>query len=243
MPGQIAIIPLPRFRAGIFPALAILLLVACQPRPAEQLRITEPKRLAVETITLRHTVHFATDSDRLTPTEAEALAAFVRSLGGAPVGPVRVVGHADERLGRVYNLDLAARRAAAVAAALRDSGIDRIDVSVRAFGEQLPREPASTPEAWRENRRVEVIVTRPQLRLPGCPDWSHADAAGGVEGGLSQLGCATAGNLAAMIADPAALLAPGPLAPADGAREGAAVRRYREDKVKKLPSSGTEKQQ
>lgn len=53
---------------------------------------------------------------------------------------------------------------------------------------------------------VRVVVTRAVASVPGCPDWSAASDANPANSTSPGYGCATNGNLAAMIADPEHLL-------------------------------------
>jgi len=53
---------------------------------------------------------------------------------------------------------------------------------------------------------LRVIVTRAVARVVGCPDWSRGDAGEYGSASQSNYGCATATNLAAMIANPADLI-------------------------------------
>ncbi len=48
---------------------------------------------------------------------------------------------------------------------------------------------------------VRIVVSRATAHVDGCPDWSHANAEYG-SANASNYGCATATNLAAMIANP-----------------------------------------
>jgi pilus assembly protein CpaD len=72
------------------------------------------------------------------------------------------------------------------------------------------------------------IVTATGASVPGCPDWTDTNL-GEKEGQHSNYGCATAMNLAAMIADPADLVhgrSAGPGSPAEVAVR--ALKAYRE---------------
>jgi pilus assembly protein CpaD len=53
---------------------------------------------------------------------------------------------------------------------------------------------------------VRVIVTRSSAHVPGCPDWSAKSDTNLANATSPGFGCATNGNLAAMIADPEHLL-------------------------------------
>ena len=65
-------------------------------------------------------------------------------------------GHADERGTREYNLALSERRAKAAQDYLVLQGIDRSRIEVVGFEEEKPANPASTEEAYGQNRRVEL---------------------------------------------------------------------------------------
>lgn len=196
-----------------------------------------PKRLQAAYVPFSYVAYFATDRAELDQAERQRLERFLDTLPPPEGVSVRIRGHADERLGEVYNADLAARRARHVAALFAGRGYSDIEIGTVALGEAVPVPAGSKEEAWQRSRRVEIVVQVPMITLPACPDWS---APGGVAAGnepMSQLGCATALNLAATIANPADLVAGRPAAPADGVREAAAVERYRADKVKKLLGS------
>lgn len=49
---------------------------------------------------------------------------------------------------------------------------------------------------------VRVVVTRSVASVPGCPDWSSTQESDIVHGTHTNFGCATNGNLAAMVANP-----------------------------------------
>ncbi len=73
-----------------------------------------------------------------------------------------------------------------------------------------------------------VVVSRSKAEVPGCPDWSRKSQPEFNSNNMSNFGCATNANLAAMIADPQDLLqgrSAGPVA--DAATGGKAIRTYR----------------
>jgi pilus assembly protein CpaD len=68
--------------------------------------------------------------------------------------------------------------------------------------------------------------------VPGCPDISHYDFASmGTNSALPSFGCATAVNLAAMIANPRDLVRPTPMDPADAGRRMITMTKYRNGEV------------
>ena len=54
--------------------------------------------------------------------------------------------------------------------------------------------------------RVRVVVTRTTASVPGCPDWSANSDVNYSNGTSPNFGCATNGNLAAMVANPEDLI-------------------------------------
>jgi pilus assembly protein CpaD len=81
---------------------------------------------------------------------------------------------------------------------------------------------------------IRVIVSRMSASVPNCPDWSRPANANFDGHAMSNYGCATNSNLAAMIADPRDLISgrSGP-ASVDAATASKAIQTYR-----KAPSTG-----
>ncbi|NNC51531.1 MAG: pilus assembly protein CpaD [Erythrobacter sp.] len=50
--------------------------------------------------------------------------------------------------------------------------------------------------------QARVVITRSSASVPGCPDWSHTAEANDKNSTNPNYGCATYGNLAAMVANP-----------------------------------------
>ena len=103
---------------------------------------------------------------------------------------------------------------------------------------QLGVQPARISRAARGERAgdgdIAVMARNVKASAVGCPDWRRANLMDLSELNSSNFGCATADNLARMIADPRELSTGRALAPAVGANAAAAVNRYRSDQVKKL---------
>lgn len=103
-------------------------------------------------------VYFDFDSAALSPearTTLERQAFFLRKY---PSVAVTVEGHCDERGTREYNLALGERRASAARDYLVSLGIDSSRVSTISYGKERPVNPASTEQAWAENRRGVTIL-------------------------------------------------------------------------------------
>ncbi|WP_010542614.1 CpaD family pilus assembly protein [Sphingomonas elodea] len=99
-----------------------------------------------------------------------------------------------------------------------DDGLDgstaRTDVAAAAgrYGLMLADRAPATPSP-RAAGTVRVVLTRTTASVPGCPDYSHPSMMTADASTSSNFGCATAANLAAMIADPADLVRGAPGAP------------------------------
>lgn len=215
-------------------AAAFLGLAACLPSHGWQ-EVEATKAPVVELVELRHSVRFETDKDVVTAAEAARLRAFL--AGTMPLAgreSVLIEGHADERASDLYNLELAARRAQSVRRQLAAAGIPDDVMHTVAYGEAVPVDATSSPEAWRLNRRAEIVVRRHVVTLPDCADWSKPSGIDPHNRPSSHIGCASARNLAVMVADPADLVHGRTLGPADGVREADALRRYRDDNVRPL---------
>jgi pilus assembly protein CpaD len=80
-----------------------------------------------------------------------------------------------------------------------------VEASVSRYGLLLGAEAPVTP-GYVNAGTVRVVVTRSKAHVPGCPDWStnsDVNLANATSGGY---GCATNGNLAAMVANPEHLI-------------------------------------
>jgi len=110
-----------------------------------------------------------------------------------------------------------------------DGSTGRVDVAAAAgrYGLMLAdRAPATGRPAGSDS--VRVVLTRTTASVPGCPDYSHPTMMTADASTSSNFGCATAANLAAMIADPADLVRGAPGAPtADTMTMSKAIGAYR----------------
>jgi len=92
------------------------------------------------------------DQDRTT---LDAQAAWLTRNAGVRV---TIEGHADERGTREYNLALGDRRANAARDYLESRGIAASRMQTISWGKERPANPASTEEAYAENRRAVTVV-------------------------------------------------------------------------------------
>lgn len=213
--------------------LPLLLLLGCAALEPPSPEPWVPASPVINEARYAHTVQFATDRAELAPDELESLRAFLAALPAEGRFRALVIGHADERASDAYNLALSERRARHVAELVRAHGLERVEITRRALGESRPLDPGHDPAAWARNRRVEILVRHWLVAAPRCGAGERAPALHGQQL-LPDLGCASAANLVAMVADPADLAEGRPLGPADGVREAEAVVRYRTDKVRPL---------
>jgi pilus assembly protein CpaD len=227
------------YHLGCLTALGIALTACATPAPGTNpylgwMEASSPKNLEVERAQYRHTIHFATDSAELTAIEQERLLTFLQTVEPSTQDTLIVEGHADERATDLYNVELASRRITSVSDFLRDHGLGRIPVQTAAFGERVPAEPGSDPAAWRQNRRVELVLERHVVELPPCPDWSVESGTDYSNLPHSNFGCATQTNLGLMIDNPRDLARGRKLAPADGVHAAEGIVRYRTGEVIEL---------
>jgi len=103
--------------------------------------------------------YFDFNSSELSESDREALKAHARLLSENPDMSVVLEGHADERGSREYNLALGERRAKAIEEILNLQGVGKDQIQVISFGEERPVALGHDEEAWRLNRRVELLYS------------------------------------------------------------------------------------
>jgi pilus assembly protein CpaD len=241
--------PLARHRLRPLGGLAILALTMAACTPSEHvgpnpdlgwLPASSPKTLEVDRAEYRHAVYFATDRAEITANERDRLLTFLRTIQVRDRDSLHLEGHADERATEVYNLELAARRNASVEGFLAELGVGNLVRATAAYGERAPASPGTGPDAWRQNRRVELVLERHLVTLPACPDWSRRSGLDFDNLPLSNYGCATQTNLGLMIADPRDLVRGRGLGSADGIHQAEGIVRYREGEVVELQEERVE---
>jgi peptidoglycan-associated lipoprotein len=103
--------------------------------------------------------YFDLNSSELSAEDREALAYHARFLNTFPNVSVVVEGHADERGSREYNLALGERRAKTIERILNLEGVPKEQIQDISFGEERPVAMGHDEEAWRLNRRVELLYS------------------------------------------------------------------------------------
>ncbi|MEO1019930.1 MAG: CpaD family pilus assembly lipoprotein [Pseudomonadota bacterium] len=214
-------------------AACVLGLAACQApvSPAGTEYIPEPT-VSVEQRQIE--IYFATDRAELDADQTARLAQFLADLDPPANSLVSLTGHADYRSSDQHNLALSERRIAAVRQEIETLGYRDLQIDAEAYGEHQAVQPPATPAALARDRRTGVTVQVFAAVGPPCPNWSRSVAFDPQNLPSSNLGCANATNLAAMIADPRDLAEGRTPGPTDGAQAIGAIERYRTDEVKEL---------
>jgi outer membrane protein OmpA-like peptidoglycan-associated protein len=102
---------------------------------------------------------FASGDATLQPSAAAAIERVLSMIAARPsYDAVIVSGHADDVGSDDFNLRLSERRALTVVEMLVKRGVDRARIRVEPFGSTRPLRAERTPEARRENRRVEIEI-------------------------------------------------------------------------------------
>lgn len=101
--------------------------------------------------------YFPYDSSELSDIDRDILTAHARFLAKNPTMNVEIDGHTDERGSREYNLALGERRARAVEQIMTLQGAQKSQLHVVSFGEERPTAMGHDDEAWRQNRRAELV--------------------------------------------------------------------------------------
>jgi peptidoglycan-associated lipoprotein len=102
-------------------------------------------------------VYFDYDTADILPEFNALLAAHGQNLARSQNVQLRLEGHADERGSREYNIGLGERRAQAVRRVLMLQGAAATQLTTVSYGEERPAQTGSDDEAWRLNRRVELV--------------------------------------------------------------------------------------
>ena len=132
----------------------------------EQLYGTEPNSFTSDAYSqaaetdpvLKYTViYFDFNKSEVKPDAREILSRHARFMQARPEVVLRIEGHADQRGTSGYNLALGEYRGNAVRTILEANGIDSSRISVISFGEEQPAVDGNTEEAFKLNRRAELI--------------------------------------------------------------------------------------
>jgi peptidoglycan-associated lipoprotein len=107
----------------------------------------------------KRVLYFPLDSAEISNEDRDVIAAHARLLSSNPDVSVVLEGHADERGTREYNLAMGERRAKSVDQLLVLQGVAQSQIQVISFGEERPVALGHDEDAWRLNRRVEILYS------------------------------------------------------------------------------------
>ena len=133
---------------------------------AEELYGTDPGSLtdvdyinaAEENPMLRYTViYFDFNKSEIVADAREILSHHADFMKAHPAVRLRIEGHADQRGTSGYNLALGESRANAARTLMVAYGVDGSRISIISYGEEQPAVEGNTEEAFRLNRRAELI--------------------------------------------------------------------------------------
>ena len=119
--------------------------------------------------TLRTTLYFSSDSDRLDAEQAARLDTFYlqrEAYDGKPQFIARA--HTDAQGSLTYNQNLATRRALHIQERLLALGASPLDIKLVTYGEVAPVADNALPDGRRQNRRVELLMLLP-IQPPEAP--------------------------------------------------------------------------
>ncbi len=104
-------------------------------------------------------VLFAFDKSDLTADSESTLDKLVTVLNNYPDTNIELQGHTDNAGSDKYNQSLSERRARSVSKYLKDKAIASKRMTVKGFGETIPKYDNSTETGRTRNRRVEFLIT------------------------------------------------------------------------------------
>jgi peptidoglycan-associated lipoprotein len=107
------------------------------------------------------TVYFDFDKAVVKPNQVDKLKQVASRMKGMPDKAVRIEGHCDERGTEEYNRALGDRRAQAIREFLAKEGVNPQMMPTITYGEDKPVDPGHNEEAWKKNRRGELILLTP----------------------------------------------------------------------------------
>ena len=104
-------------------------------------------------------VLFGFDKASLSAEAKSNLNKLVTVLNTYPDTDIQIQGHTDSKGTEAYNQKLSVYRASAVSDYLRGSGINTNRISIKGFGETVPKYNNDTENGRSQNRRVEFLIT------------------------------------------------------------------------------------
>ncbi len=104
-------------------------------------------------------VLFAFDQSNLSNDAKTNLDKLVVVLNGYPDTNIEIQGHTDSKGSDAYNQTLSEQRAGTVSSYLSGKGIAYNRLTIKGFGETVPKYSNDTADGQTQNRRVEFLIT------------------------------------------------------------------------------------
>lgn len=121
------------------------------PKPGSQLDLE---------INVGDRVLFAFDSSALSAESRTTIERWAAWMKTYPANRGIIEGNTDERGTREYNLALGERRADSARDYLVSLGIDPNRIKIVSFGKERPAVPGSNKNAWAQNRRAVLVLSK-----------------------------------------------------------------------------------
>lgn len=102
---------------------------------------------------------FGFDQSTLSTDAKINLNKLVKVLNAYSDTDIEVQGHTDSKGSSAYNQSLSERRSNSAASYIRSQGIAYSRVTIKGFGEDMPKYDNNTTEGLAQNRRVEFLIT------------------------------------------------------------------------------------
>jgi outer membrane protein OmpA-like peptidoglycan-associated protein len=134
--------------------------------------VLEPAKAVItkEKIEIREKVFFDTGKATIQASSNQLLDDVADILKeNADIKKIRVEGHTDKVGNAASNRKLSDERAKAVVAYLVAKGVAANRMEAIGYGPDKPVDPASTPEAYEKNRRVEFFIVERDAPAPDAP--------------------------------------------------------------------------
>ena len=104
-------------------------------------------------------VLFAFDKSDLSADAKTNLDKLVKVLDTYPDTDIEVQGHTDSKGSLAYNQNLSENRAAVVSGYLKEKKIEYSRITIKGFGETVPKYDNETADGRSQNRRVEFLIS------------------------------------------------------------------------------------
>ena len=117
--------------------------------------INDPKTIVYG----KRSIYFDFDSYKLKPEYQSVIDAHAKYLRENQDKKANIViqGNTDERGTTEYNIALGQKRSEAVKKSLTLLGVSQAQVETVSFGKEKPKAQGSNEEAWKENRRADIV--------------------------------------------------------------------------------------